>query len=97
MIRIVKMEFEPEKVDEFLKYFDTIKEKVRAQEGCHHLELLQDINTPHVLFTYSIWDDESYLNKYRNTSFFKEVWTNTKKHFNAKPGAWSVQTIAKLN
>ncbi len=97
MIRIVKMEFEPSEIETFLSYFQTIKEKVRGQEGCSHLELLQDLNTPNILFTYSIWEDESYLNKYRDSAFFKEVWSNTKKHFNAKPGAWSVNTIAKLS
>ena len=97
MIRIVKMEFEPSEIETFLSYLHTIKEKVRAQEGSSHLELLQDLNTPNILFTYSIWEDESYLNKYRDSAFFKEVWSNTKKHFNAKPGAWSVNTIAKLS
>jgi len=93
MIRIVKMEFEKEHTTTFLNYFESIKEKVRAQEGCSHLELLQDKHNENVFFTYSIWEDEKYLNKYRDSEFFKEVWAFTKKHFNAKPLAWSVEQL----
>lgn len=96
MIRIVKMEMDEEKIPGFLAFFQTIKEKVRGQEGCSHLELLRDINNPSILFTYSIWEDEKYLNQYRDSEFFKMVWAETKKNFIARPGAWSVETIEKL-
>lgn len=96
MIRIVKMEFEPEKVQEFLNYFEKVKEHIRQQEGCLHLELLQDIHQNNILFTYSYWKAESYLNQYRDSDFFKEVWTHTKKHFNAQPLAWSVESLHQL-
>ena len=96
MIRIVKMEFAPENVEKFLSYFESIKELIRAQEGCQHLELLQDIHQPNIIFTYSYWVEESYLNQYRSSGLFQEVWANTKKYFIAKPLAWSVDTLYQL-
>lgn len=96
MIRIVKMEFSPEKVAEFLTYFESIKELIRNQEGCQHLELLQDRHQQNIIFTYSHWVEESYLNQYRGSELFKEVWANTKKYFIAKPLAWSVDSLYQL-
>ena len=46
MIRIVKMTFDPEKVNEFLEVFNSSKHLIRAMEGCNRLELLNDINSP---------------------------------------------------
>ena len=44
MIRIVKMTFDPAKVDEFLNNFNQVKDKIRGFEGVEHLELLNDKN-----------------------------------------------------
>ena len=97
MIRIVKMTFEPTKVDEFLNNFNAVKEKIRGFNGVEHLELLQDKNNPNIYFTYSIWKDESYLEKYRNSDLFKSVWAVTKPMFVDKPEAWSVDNIVTLS
>ena len=96
MIRIVKMTFDPTKVDEFLNNFNQVKEKIRAFEGVEHLELLNDKNKSNIYFTYSIWKDETYLEKYRHSDLFKGVWAQTKVLFNAKPLAWSVDKIESL-
>ena len=47
-------------------------------------------------FTYSYWDSENDLNNYRKSELFNEVWTFTKKLFNAKPEAWSVEKLVSL-
>ncbi len=91
IIRIVKMTFEQERVPEFLDVFNASKELIRGRSGCSHLELLKDINTPNVFFTYSYWEAESYLEDYRNSDLFKEVWAKTKILFSAKAEAWSLQ------
>ena len=67
LIRIVKMTFRPEKINEFLEIFESSKEKIRAFEGCHHLELLRDINSPDIFLTYSHWESEEDLNNYRKS------------------------------
>ncbi len=90
LVRIVKLSFNPEDVDEFLSIFESTKEQIRDFEGCKHLELYREQNTTNLFFTYSYWKDEKALENYRNSAFFKVVWSNTKILFNAKPEAWSV-------
>ena len=91
IIRIVKMTFEPQKVNDFLIIFNESKQLIRNMEGCSHLELLNDINSTNIYFTYSYWDSENDLNNYRNSQLFNNVWTKTKALFSAKPEAWSVE------
>ena len=96
MIRIVKMTFDPYKVDEFLANFEKVQNHIRAFEGVKHLELLRDKNNTNVFFTYSIWRNEIYLEKYRHSDLFKTVWSKTKPLFIKPAEAWSVDSIALL-
>ena len=91
IIRIVKMTFIPEKVNDFLEIFNASKHLIRNFEGCSHLELLNDINSPNIFFTYSYWQSENALNNYRNSELFGSVWKKTKILFAAKTEAWSVE------
>ena len=91
--RIVKMEFEPENVSAFVNIFKTYKDIITTFDGCHSVELLRDINTQNIFFTYSIWDSESSLNKYRESNTFKDIWSKTKPLFYSKAKAWSVEEI----
>ena len=90
MIRIVKMTFQPEKVDEFLAMFNERKNKIRNFEGCQHLELWQDRSHNNVFFTYSVWDKPDSLQHYRRSDLFKDIWSKAKACFADKPEAWSV-------
>ena len=91
--RIVKMEFEADKVEKFKSIFQENQSKIAAQEGCYGVELLQDINKSNIFFTYSKWESQAHLDLYRETKLFKVVWTQTKALFCNKPMAWSVQEI----
>ncbi|MDX5325078.1 MAG: antibiotic biosynthesis monooxygenase [Bacteroidota bacterium] len=91
MIRIVKMTFEPERVQDFLTIFEASKEKIRAREGCKHLELWQDQKHENVFFTYSIWEGPEFLEMYRQSELFTNVWRDTKALFAEKAKAWSVE------
>ncbi|RDV15847.1 antibiotic biosynthesis monooxygenase [Pontibacter diazotrophicus] len=93
IVRIVRMTFKPENTEEFLEIFRSSKEKIRAFEGCKHVELLQDVNTPNVYSTYSLWESEAHLNEYRNSELFGQVWPITKKLFADKPQAWSYTSV----
>lgn len=95
-IRIVKMEFQIDKVEAFLQNFEEVKERIRNFPGCCHLELYRDKNNSNIFFTYSKWEDESDLENYRNSSLFKEVWGVTKPMFSKKAEAWSVDTAYRL-
>lgn len=91
--RLVKMTFKEEKSDDFQQFVGTIVKKISAFDGCHKVDILRDVNNPNVFFTYSYWDTEEYLNKYRNSETFKEIWNFTKQMFNGKPEAWSTQKV----
>lgn len=91
IIRIVKMTFQPEKVNEFLEIFDQSKQLIRNMPGCTHLELLNDTSSPNIFFTYSYWNSENDLNNYRSSEVFSKVWKSTKALFITKAEAWSVE------
>lgn len=95
--RIVKMTFDPAKVEEFLEVFNNAKELIRGFEGNCYLELIQDIHQPNVLFTYSKWEQEADLENYRRSELFATTWAKTKVLFAGKPEAWSVATLYTLN
>ena len=88
------MTFRPEKIDEFLEIFDSSKEKIRASEGCHRLELLKDINSPNIFFTYSHWESEEDLNNYRKSELFAATWAKTKEFFAEEAEANSLLAIS---
>lgn len=89
--RIVKLEFQPDKIQSFLDFFETIKHRVNGFPGCYGMKLYQDIENPCVVMTYSHWKSQLELDEYRNSETFGEVWPTIKPWFNAKPEAWSVQ------
>ncbi len=89
--RIVKMTFREEAVPGFLEIFEESKGKIRAFEGCHHLELLRGVDQPNVLFTFSFWEGEKALDQYRQSALFKNTWKKTKALFAERAEAWSVR------
>jgi heme-degrading monooxygenase HmoA len=95
-VRIVKMSFHQEHIPKFLENFDLVKDKIRNSEGNRYLELYQDKNNPCLFFTYSYWETEQDLENYRQSALFEEVWNFTKKLFNDKPEAWSVDKLVSL-
>jgi len=96
LVRIVKMTFIPEKIDLFLEIFDIHKEKIRNSKGCNLLELYRDKTNTNIFFTYSYWNSEDDLENYRNSDLFEDVWSKTKKLFNDKAQAWSVEKTYSL-
>ena len=93
LVRIVKLSFNPENIEEFLSIFEATRLQIRHFEGCHKLELYRDKDNTNKFFTYSYWKDENALENYRNSAFFKTAWSNTKILFNEKPEAWSVDKL----
>ena len=96
LVRIVKMSFDPSKIEEFLANFEDKKHQIRNFEGCEFLELYRDKENTNVFFTYSFWNSEADLENYRHSELFKGVWADTKILFNAKPEAWSVDKVHSL-
>lgn len=87
------MNFQQGREKDFLKIFDQVKDKITSFSGCEKLELLHDVNNPQTFFTYSIWDSEKSLEKYRFSELFKSTWAKTKILFAGKAEAWSVEKV----
>ena len=96
LVRIVKLSFHEENIPAFLENFELNKNKIRNAAGNRFLELYQDKNNKSIFFTYSYWETEVDLENYRNSELFNEIWSFTKKLFNDKPEAWSVDKLASL-
>lgn len=90
------MSFAEENIPAFLENFELMKIKIRNAPGNRFLELYQDKSNKSIFFTYSYWETEDDLEKYRKSELFNEVWAFTKKLFNDKPEAWSVDKLVSL-
>jgi heme-degrading monooxygenase HmoA len=95
-VRIVKLSFHEENIPAFLENFELMKEKIRNASGNRFLELYHDKNNKCIFFTYSYWETEQDLENYRNSELFYDVWNFTKKLFNDKPEAWSVDKLVTI-
>lgn len=81
-------------METFLKdVFEKSKDKIRAFPGCRHMELLQQMEHPQVLFTLSIWENAEALEQYRQSDLFQQTWAQTKALFAEKAEAWSVEVL----
>lgn len=96
IIRVVKMNFKTEFIQEFKELFEERKELIRNMPGCRHLELLQEKMEGNVFFTYSHWDSENDLEFYRHSELFKDTWTKTKALFSKKAEAWTTTQLHQL-
>ncbi|SHI99745.1 hypothetical protein SAMN04488096_106256 [Mesonia phycicola] len=96
LVRIVKMHFQEEEIENFKLIFEEKKKYIRNFEGCQFLELYQDKNNKSIFFTYSYWVNDEALEKYRHSALFKEVWAETKIKFKQKAEAWSVDKLVSL-
>jgi heme-degrading monooxygenase HmoA len=95
-VRIVKLSFHPENIPVFLENFELVKNQIRNFPGNRLLELYQDKTNSSIFFTYSYWESEEDLENYRKSKLFNEVCDFTKKLFNDKPEAWSVDKLDRL-
>jgi len=87
--RIVKLTFREDAVDDFEVIWKESKDKIIQSEGCHYVEMLEAKVPSNIRFTYSIWESEEHLNKYRHSELFKKTWSKTKVLFDGKPEAWT--------
>ena len=89
--RIVKLEFEEDKVQEFLDFFDTVKSVVNGFPGCAGMKLYTDVENPTIIMTYSYWESTEDLERYRKSSEFGRIWPTIKPWFCSKPEAWTLR------
>lgn len=89
LVRIVRLNIDPEEIDSFLEVFDRTAPKIRSFPGCEHLELWRDLKTPAVCTTYSHWTNAEALEAYRDSDLFRSTWATVKPLFDAPPEAHS--------
>ena len=93
-VRLVRMEFIPEKAAEFLPVFAESSGQIRAFPGCKGVKLLQDAHQPNVYYTLSNWDSLEALEHYRASALFRSTWAKAKALFSAKAQAYSMDETA---
>ncbi|GAB3985429.1 hypothetical protein GCM10028807_00660 [Spirosoma daeguense] len=96
LVRIVRMTFLSDKLDDFHAIFDTSKRLIRAFPGNRHLELLRDPNHPSVRMTYSLWESEAALEAYRQSELFRTTWAATKVLFAERAIAFSGEKLEEV-
>ena len=96
IIRIVKMSFQPEKVNEFLEIFNENKQSIRNFTGCSHLQLLKDAEDDCCYSTLSHWDKAESLENYRKSELFGKVWGRVKTLFSERSQAFSLEKFIEL-
>jgi quinol monooxygenase YgiN len=96
LIRIVEMHFRADARETFLELFHRSCEHIRAFEGCQYLDLLNEPSDPCHFFTYSYWENEEALERYRVSELFQRTWAGTKILFDQKPRAWTLDRLVSL-
>lgn len=93
IIRIVKMTFKEDGINEFKKiYFESVP-LIKLRTGCQNVKLLQDKFNPAIMSTLSYWDSIEALEAYRNSELFKTTWAKTKVLFTDRAEAWSFEEV----
>lgn len=91
--RIVMLNFQPNKVAEFLEIFTQNKQLLAKSNGCIRLEIFESTSDNDTYFTISNWQSEEHLERYRQSDLFKEIWSKVKPLFNNKAQAWTLKTL----
>jgi quinol monooxygenase YgiN len=87
------MTVKEESVEKFTAYLDTVKDDIKAFNGCEHLDVFRDKENKSIYFSYSIWKSEWHLNRYRKSPFFQETWGTLKQWFSKDTQAWTVDNV----
>ena len=91
--RIVMLNFQPDRVDEFLEIFNQNKQVLAKSDGCIRLEIFKSTGDTDTYVTISNWQSEEHLEMYRQSELFKDIWSKVKPLFNNKAQAWTLNTL----
>lgn len=92
--RIVRLEFHPEKVGEFMEFFSKHRNTIASFPGIISLDIYKDASLDNVYYTFSIWESEAALEAYRESEIFNSLWSYAKQRFSGKPLAYSLADIS---
>ena len=85
------MVFKPEEKERFIQLFYEKQSFIEAFEGCISVDLMVDKRNENALATWSIWQEESFLDQYRQSALFIQTWEEVKPMFSEKARAWSFE------
>ena len=88
--RIVRLEFDPQRVAEFTAFFAQHRTTIATFPGCISLDIYKDAGLDHVYYTFSLWESEAALEAYRHSDTFNNLWSYAKQRFAGKPLAYSL-------
>ncbi|MFM6953365.1 MAG: putative quinol monooxygenase [Sphingobacteriaceae bacterium] len=91
--RVVKLSFQPDKTAFFLRIFNQYQQLLAQSEGCTSLSLLKDVSGTSTYFTISKWNSEADLERYRQSTLFREIWRQVKPLFAEPAAAWSLEEV----
>jgi heme-degrading monooxygenase HmoA len=97
IIRIVRMHFTEDGVEEFLQIFNNSKTAIRNFPGCSYLQLLKDADDSTTYTTLSHWDKAESLENYRKSELFGQVWGRVKNLFTERSQAFSLEKFIEVN
>ena len=93
ILRIVKMEVDPQKLEIFNHFMKNLNEEKVKLEGCVHHDHFPEKKFVNVYYSYTIWENVNYLKKYKKSPLFKEVVKTLKSLCMTEPYAWTVENI----
>jgi len=88
--RIVKMQILESKIDNYQEIVKPYVANIISFPGCKGVRVLKDKNSKTIIFTYSLWESEQDLEKYRKSEMFREIWYKVKQLFSVPAEAWTV-------
>lgn len=91
--RIVRLEFDPVRVAEFITFFKANRQTIASFPGCISLDIYKDAGLPNVYYTFSLWESEAALEAYRHSDTFNLLWSYAKERFSGKPVAYSLAEV----
>lgn len=94
LARLVRMRFQPDKVDQFLALYAAAHPAIRTQPGCYSVQLVRAADDPTIFATWSLWEDVQALDAYRTSSFFVQFWPQVKALFRQPAEATSFEVVS---
>lgn len=90
LVRIVRLSFREEHLDDFLQFYAQVQPQIAAFEGCMEVQAFRDNEQHTVIYTMSRWTNAAYLENYRQSDFFRDTWAQVSRWFEEKPQAFSL-------
>ncbi|OFX61669.1 MAG: hypothetical protein A2046_04560 [Bacteroidetes bacterium GWA2_30_7] len=90
IVRIVKMQVNESNKVLFKQTLKDYQPLLKKQKGCMQIDMLNDKKIKDIYYSYTIWDNEENLKKYKNSDFYKELSSKVLPLCEKEPQAWTV-------